>query len=142
MSKMTLASEGFLGPKIEPYENAWRLVEDWTTDCCALLPDTITVPNGFVTDGASIPRWLWTICGSPMDVPRIYAAVVHDWLYDHPILIPTRNDDGYVVWVDCTRSAADELYRDMQIAFGISRFCAYTEWLALRACGWIRWHKN
>lgn len=41
--------------------------------------DTITVPAGFRTDGASVPRCLWWL------FPRIdsyfAAAVIHDWLY-------------------------------------------------------------
>jgi hypothetical protein len=54
--------------------------------------DTITVPTGFVTDFASIPRALWTLL-SPTGPYRL-AAVVHDWLYW---------DQG------CTRDQADNL---------------------------------
>lgn len=43
------------------------------------LKATITVPKGFITDGASIPigaRWLFPFGGKKMQ-----AAVVHDYLY-------------------------------------------------------------
>jgi hypothetical protein len=41
--------------------------------------DSITVPKGFVTDLASIPRWAWDIL--PPDGPWAKAAVIHDFLY-------------------------------------------------------------
>lgn len=40
---------------------------------------TISVPAGFVTDGASIPRGLWSVF-SPTG-PWFGAAVIHDFLY-------------------------------------------------------------
>ena len=40
--------------------------------------ETITVPNGFITDLASTPRMLWAFI-APFDVAR--AAIVHDLLY-------------------------------------------------------------
>ena len=39
-----------------------------------------TVPAGFVTDGASSPRWLWPLC-APVSGPFGEAAVAHDYLY-------------------------------------------------------------
>ncbi len=39
----------------------------------------ITVPLGFITDGASIPRTFWTLLG-PFG-PYFEAAVIHDFLY-------------------------------------------------------------
>ena len=42
----------------------------------------IEVPAGFTTDGASIPRFGWSVIGvSPFDSGVIYSAVIHDWLY-------------------------------------------------------------
>ena len=40
--------------------------------------ETITVPTGFVTDLASVPRAMWAFI-APFDVAR--AAIVHDLLY-------------------------------------------------------------
>ena len=42
--------------------------------------DTITVPAGYVTDFASVPRALWTIEPPLGDAGK--AAVLHDWLYE------------------------------------------------------------
>lgn len=41
--------------------------------------DTITVPAGFVTDLASVPRWAWMLI--PPDGPWVKAAIIHDYLY-------------------------------------------------------------
>lgn len=41
--------------------------------------ETITVPAGAETDGASIPRWLWD--AAPPFGAYWLACVLHDWLY-------------------------------------------------------------
>lgn len=40
------------------------------------------VPAGYVTDGASIPRLLWSVVGSPYDADHLRAAIVHDYFCD------------------------------------------------------------
>jgi Protein of unknown function (DUF1353) len=39
---------------------------------------TLTAEPGFSTDGASIPRVLWTLVGSPFTGKYLKAAVIHD----------------------------------------------------------------
>jgi hypothetical protein len=85
-----------------------------------------TVVDGFRTDGASIPYWLRPLCGSPCKAPRLYAALLHDWFY--------AGGDSHV-----TRGQADAIYRDMQIALGVSRVNAWVEWSALRIAGASHW---
>ena len=41
----------------------------------------VTLPKGFVTDGASIPRLLWWV-GKPFDLPTLLPSFVHDYLYN------------------------------------------------------------
>ena len=41
----------------------------------------ITIPRGFVTDGASIPRLVWTFVGGPFSGKYVKPAVAHDYLY-------------------------------------------------------------
>jgi len=50
----------------------------------------IRVPRGFVWNGASIPRIMWRVCGSPMVPENVRASCVHDWLYSRK-RIPTRH---------------------------------------------------
>lgn len=117
----------FERPLLYPPEGSrpdWELVADWRVVCGDKV---YTIPAGFATDGASIPRFLWRVCGTPLEAPRLYAAIVHDYLYS-----------GAVPGV--TRAEADAIYRDMLIALGVSRFKAAVEYYALRAFGWTHYN--
>lgn len=119
-------SDKFERPDLEPIGNAYRLAYDWHTDCFGAVWPQITVKAGFVTDGASVPRLLWRVAGDPMEVPRIYAAIVHDWIY-------SGGDRRF------DREEADCIYRDYNIALGMSKFRAYIEYYALRLFGGGHW---
>ena len=41
----------------------------------------ITIKKGFDFDGASIPKWLWSIYGSPLNGNYVVASLIHDGLY-------------------------------------------------------------
>lgn len=59
-----------------------RLREDVTfsvVDLCGVKLE-IDVPKGFVCDGASIPKILWSIVGHPLSGGPLRAAITHDWL--------------------------------------------------------------
>ena len=99
------------------------LAKDWRI---TYRGDEYTVPKGFITDGASIPPWLQWLCGSPFEVPRMYAALVHDFLYS--------GGDP-----EATRADADDIFRDLQISLGVPRWQAYVEWGALRLFGKSHW---
>jgi len=106
-----------------PGEETWTLAADWTV---VYRGEVYAVPYGFVTDGASIPCVLRPFCGDPMTTPRLYAAIVHDYLY--------AGGDP-----EATRADADDLFRDMQISLGVARWRAYVEWAALRLFGRRHW---
>lgn len=68
----------FSGParvEFAPYQTGWptrvRVLE-------ALAYGPITVPVGFVSDGASIPRIAWRTIGHPFDARWLRSALVHD----------------------------------------------------------------
>ena len=71
----------------------------------------LTVPKGFVTDGASCPRCLWWLC-SPIAGPFGEAAVVHDFLYS-------------IEGPDVLREIADELLYWFGVYRGASCFRAW-----------------
>lgn len=100
------------------------LMQDWTVVSCGWRID---VPKGTKTDGASIPRALWRICGHPLESPRVYAALVHDYLY------------GGGGPREITRADADAVYRDLLVRFGWGSFRASVEYWALRVCGASHW---
>ncbi len=91
-----------------------------------LAERTFTVPVGFYTDFASVPRV----------VPLIYAclgdtahepAVVHDWLY-------------YSAVTD--RATADGVLLEAMKAWGMSRWRYYPIYWGVRVGGWSAWNEH
>ena len=59
-------------------EDVFILLEDVEVE---VLGYKIKVKKGFDFDGASIPKWLWSIYGSPLNGNYIVASLIHDGLY-------------------------------------------------------------
>lgn len=76
----------------------------------------ITVPGGFVTDLASVPRFWWRWFPPAGDYAA--AAVVHDWFYR------TRNG--------ITRFLADAIFRDLMESLAVPRWKRWLMWVAVR----------
>ena len=114
-------------PIVELGEKDSVLQEDWTVEVNGYR---FTVPAGTSTDGASIPRFLWRVCGHPLQAPRVYAAMLHDWLY-------TGEESGLdgAQPSDVTRKQADECYYALLRHFGVSAWRAKVEYWALRMFG-------
>lgn len=95
------------------------------------LPDgrtfRVTIARGFAFDGCSIPRFLWRLCGHPMEIPRVAAALAHDWLYAAHV---------------CDRALADAIYRAICLAVGMSSIRAGVEYRALRLFGSSAWKSH
>ena len=113
---------------LEPNGKKWRLEEDFEyyTD---LLGErrTFTVPAGFETDFASIPKFL---IGLPIFKWRDKfnkAAVIHDHLY-------------HTGEVD--RKTADRIFLEALLVLGIPRWKAYLFYGAVRLFGWTHWKKK
>jgi hypothetical protein len=71
-------------PKTEALTDGTRcLLEDFVV---RILPEpsgwVVSVPKGYKTDGASIPRFAWPIVGPPLYVPYFPASIIHDYLCD------------------------------------------------------------
>lgn len=104
------------------------LMHEWTVCVRGIW---FIVPVGTETDGASIPRALWRVCGHPLAYPRVYAALLHDWIY------------GGGGRDDCpTRADADAVYRDLLVDLGWGRWRAFIEYAALRIFGGSHWTSN
>ena len=87
--------------------------------------DLITVPKGFKTDLASVPRIFWTIF--PTDGRYVYASTVHDFLYS----VQTR-----------TRKEADHIFLEAMQEIGVNLLTRRTMWLAVRVGGWMPWNHH
>lgn len=110
----------------------WKLVDDWNVDYDN-GKYTYTVPAGMVTDGASIPRALWTFCGSPMELPRAITSLLHDYLY----VTLSRKDPRPDCWY---RKLADRIYRDLNIQLGMPINQARVEYRFLRMFAGSHWN--
>ncbi len=91
-----------------------------------LICGRITVPAGFKSDGASVPRLFWRIVFPPGDQKALRAAFVHDYLY--------RTHPEY--W---DKKTADELFYYMLVNDGVSRFSASLAYWGVRLFGGRAW---
>jgi hypothetical protein len=89
-----------------------------------VLGRIITVPAGFKTDLASIPRVLWNVL--PPVGSYDAAAVVHDYLYQH---------NGV------TRRQADDILHEAMGVLGVSSAVREAIYLGVRLGGWVTWRR-
>jgi len=95
----------------------------------------VTVPSGFVTDFASIPRLLrvhWPSPGGPWDLP----AVVHDFLYQFAFV---QCVDGSIREID--RGEADQIFRDAMDVMRVRETAEWCIYRGVRAGGWVAWRR-
>jgi len=77
------------------------------------------VPAGFVTDGASIPKVLWSVIGSPMTGKYVPVAVLHDYLYSKRCIYKVSFEE------------ANEIFYRGMLKLGVNRFKAYLMYRAV-----------
>lgn len=109
----------------------WRVTHDITYHLSDGLH--VTVPAGYLTDMASIPRPLWWIVGPPTgDGPgKQYgiAAVMHDYLYT----LKSRT---------VSRSRADAAFLEVMLTTDVGPGWAYLLFAGVRIGGWLPWRKK
>lgn len=93
----------------------WELTEDfsWSDDC-----DVITVPTGYITDFASVPRLFWLFF--PRYGKYTKAAVIHDYLYSEGI---------------GTKDRADAIFYHSMLTLGVNAFKAWVMYQAVSMGG-------
>ena len=104
--------------KMDGGRSLWQLVHPLVYQSDILLAP-VDVPEGFVTDFASVPRipvayLLMNDVGQP-------AAVIHDYLYR---------------FATCTRAQADEVLEEALNVLGVSWWRRKAMWTAVRLAGW------
>lgn len=97
----------------------WRLAQPLVY-YSSLLSRTITVPAGFTTDLASVPRLplVYVTMGGRFNAP----AVVHDFLYHNHNM--------------CSREQADGVLREAMQTEGHNWFRRSLVWAGVRLFGW------
>lgn len=101
----------------------WRVVAPLE---CETPFGVITVPSGFVTDGASVPKVLWNVF-PPFDGDYDAAAVLHDYAYQHATALKL------------TRAQADSLLRDGMVATETAAWKRRAIYTAVRVGGYLAW---
>ena len=84
----------------------------------------VTVPEGFIFDGASIPKWAWQVIYSPFHPDVMAAALVHDYLYGHHKF---------------TRIESDSIFEYLLIKNGVDETKASLMYKAVRVGGRSAW---
>lgn len=125
------AVEGIRMPDYHGDPATGRHVVSIAWEVSGVLPDvrafTVRVDVGFAFDGCSIPRAGWRVCGHPMEVPRVAAALAHDWLYAAHV---------------CDRETADAIYAAICKAVGMGTVRTWIEHKTLRFCGSAAWKSH
>lgn len=75
---MNLLLQPVAVPDKNKFDAVYEVVEDYEITYKNYI---IWIPKFFQYDGASIPRLLWPVIGSPFNPKYMKAAAVHDWLY-------------------------------------------------------------
>lgn len=114
---MSVHYQGRLVAAAIPNEQTyWCIYEEYTV---LTIAHRIVIPEGYVTDFASVPRLLWTVL-PPMD-PRIaWIAPAHDRCYETHEL---------------SRSEADDLLYWGMLQSGAGKPLASAAWSAVRVFG-------
>jgi len=88
----------------------------------------ISVPIGFTTDFASIPKFLWFL---PYWAKFSKASVLHDWSYQKQ---------------DRTRKEADDIFLEAMLVSWHNhrrgKLLAHIEYWAVRLFGWVAWERK
>lgn len=108
----------------DPDSGLWVLVADWECDGPAGL---LHLGHGFPSDGASIPRFLWSFVGPRYSEDSMIGALYHDATYAAEL---------------CDRALADESLRALLIESGCSALKARLYWLAVRVFGGLCWRRH
>lgn len=111
-----------MGLKIEKVDKKdYKLLEDITVSVNGY---EITIKDGFVFDGASIPQFMWSFVGSPFTGDYTVAALVHDALYRSNFF---------------SRKNADKIFLALMEQDGVSFYKRRAMYLGVRFGGSSSW---
>lgn len=83
------------------------------------------VPEGFIVNGASVPKFLRDIISPTGELFR--ASVPHDYFYSSKIV---------------SRWKADKIFRKIVLDDTGNHFLAWGAWAGVRCVGWRNWNKK
>lgn len=140
-------------PNLAPINNKeYYLLKPYTYDWVYRDKNyRVTVPEGFITDGASIPKPFWSLAGLKPDGLYRAAAVIHDYFYafrgDPPDGSFIRLDPATMEWVTVrkadkaalTRKEIDDLFIRIMREAGVDGWAANSMYWSVRVFGHFAW---
>lgn len=117
-------------PDLRPVKESGDMYRLFTEYKFTFLDREFCIPKGYQTDGASVPRWAYTLFGFLPDGVQRAAALVHDWLYEHKGEL----DGEYY-----TRREADKLFLHHMNLAGLISWKARGAYLVVRLLGRKEW---
>jgi hypothetical protein len=136
----------------------WRLAQDFGF----VRDDGLLVISqaGSDVDGASIPRFMWRLCGHPFRRANRFWSVPHDSLYRGVAIIidlqaaqmtaeealdlwrDIQDPEVFVHGADLDRAWCDDTMRQAMIAMHEGRIKRASVYSAVRAFGWMSYRKR
>ena len=104
-------------------KQTYILLEDITVKS---LGYEIKLLQGFDFDGASIPKWLWSIYGSPLTGNYVVASLIHDGLYASQIV---------------SKNLSDKIFLDIMKQSNVGYIKRTSMYLAVKLFGGKDWNK-
>jgi hypothetical protein len=104
------------------------------------------VPAGFISDGTSVPWYLWSVTGLTRDGLERGASWVHDWMYvnDGNVPLQVLNENGN--WENTSlvfnQGDADSLFYYSLLAFNVSATRAKGMFDAVEKYGTTMWNSH
>jgi len=105
------------------------------------IPYRINIKQGFIYDGASVPRIAWSVAGLRPDGLLRAAATIHDFLYEHKGKLPKGSfqewDEEFNAWVEVkrvwTRKESDKMFGRLMREADVARHRRRMAYLAVRS---------
>jgi len=110
---------------IDVDNDIWELRDNWLSQMVS--QKCVLIKKGMTTDGASIPRYCWSIIGHPLSGWILPHALAHDALYSAELL---------------SRKECDEFLLLSMKQAGVSWLRRNTVWSAVRMFGGSVWSKH
>lgn len=108
-------------------KNWFRLTKDYPFTVDGV---TETIPKGYEWDGATIPRWFWSIIGYYPMGAMAEPSVIHDWIYVNKGILPNST---------YTRSRCDKLFYKHMLKSGVTPHSALRMYRVVQLFGFYFW---
>lgn len=134
---------GFLTPLELEYIDGhiWELTAPF--EYCVGSKDSnvkVIIPKGFITDFASVPKILWNLLPPTGSYGK--AAVVHDYLYQHP-WVTIYDVPAQPTWFRTElkiRKECDEILNEAMQVLNVGKWTRRMVYTGVRVGGWKPWN--